>query len=88
MEIRVSSNRAWPKAVSVFCGLVILVSMGVVLASCGGGASFPPQSPRQLTALTVHPNNANAVAPGGTVSFSATGTFNQAPITQTNLSTQ
>lgn len=51
-----------------------------VLAGCGGSA---PQ-PRTLLSVAVQPNSATAVKNRG-VAFSATGTFNQAPTTQTNL---
>lgn len=44
--------------------------------------------PRQLVAITVQPGNGQAIEPGGTVPFTATGTFDQAPITQTNLAVQ
>ena len=67
--------------------LGICMLLGMVLANCGGGDAVSPMS-RQLTALVVEPGNAEAVAPGGTAPFSATGTFNQSPSTQTNLSAQ
>ncbi|MGA8309990.1 MAG: hypothetical protein WB755_08165 [Terriglobales bacterium] len=69
---------------AVFLGLGISVSIAVVTANCGGGASF---ASRQLVALAVKPSPANAVQ-GGTVTFSATGTFDQAPTTQTNFTAQ
>ena len=43
--------------------------------------------PRQLIALAVQPSPASAVQ-GGTVTFQATGTFDQAPTTQTSLPVQ
>lgn len=66
-------------------GICLLV--GVVLTNCGGGDVTAPMS-RELIALAVEPGNAEAVAPGGTAPFSATGTFNQSPSTQTNLTAQ
>jgi Big-like domain-containing protein len=55
---------------------------GVVLASCSSVASM---GPRQLVAIAVQPGSGEAVAPDGTVPFSATGTFDQAPSTQSNM---
>ena len=43
--------------------------------------------PRQLISLTIQPSPAIAVQ-RGSVTFSATGTFDQAPHTQTNLQVQ
>ena len=54
-----------------------------VLAGCGGTGSA--RRPRVLLSVAVQPNSATAVKNRG-VAFSATGTFNQAPTTQTNLS--
>jgi len=70
-------------AISIFCGWGIAVFI-VVLASCGGGSMG--QS-RQLIAVSVQPTPANAVQ-GGSVTFIATGTFDQAPTTQNNLPVQ
>jgi hypothetical protein len=50
------------------------------LAGCGG-----PTGPRQLISIAVQPVAAQAIAPDGTVPFSATGTFDQRPTVQTNL---
>jgi hypothetical protein len=72
------------RAASSFLGLGVSVSIVVVTANCGGGATF---TSRQLIALAVQPSPANAVQ-GGTVTFSATGTFDQAPTTQANLTAQ
>jgi hypothetical protein len=54
----------------------------LLLASCGGGG------PRQLIGISVQPVSGQAIAPDGTVPFSATGTFDQAPTTQANLPVQ
>jgi len=66
-------------------GMCLLI--GTVITNCGGG-DVTPLMERQLVALAVEPANADAVAPGGTAPFSATGTFNQSPSTQTNLPAQ
>lgn len=55
------------------------------LASCGGGGGG---GPRQLLGINVQPVSGRAIAPDGTVPFSATGTFDQAPTTQSNLPVQ
>jgi hypothetical protein len=75
------NKRIWTRAVSIITGLGISLA---VMASCGGGANFPP---RQLIALVVSPTGAGANQ-GDTVPFSATGTFDQAPTTQTNVPAQ
>jgi len=75
-------TRTWRKEVP-FYGLGLLVLLGV-LASCGGGSI----GPRQLIGISVQPGNGQAIAPDGTVPFSATGTFDQAPTTQANLPVQ
>src|SRR5436305_553804 len=51
-----------------------------VFTGCGGSGP----EPRVLLSIAVQPNSATAVKNRG-VAFSATGTFNQAPTTQTNL---
>ena len=73
-------TRTWRKEAPLY-GLGILVLLGV-LASCGGGG------PRQLIGVSVQPASGQAIAPDGTVPFSATGTFDQAPKTQANLPVQ
>jgi hypothetical protein len=85
MEIHKSPGMRWLGTASILCGPAIVVAMGVALASCGGGASF---SPRQLIAVSVQPSDAVAFFPAGTLPSSATGTFDSAPTTQTNLATQ
>ena len=61
--------------------LVVMSLLPIV--GCGGGPPAGP--PRNLVALTVQPGQAEAKVPGGTVHFSATGTYDQAPITQANV---
>lgn len=61
------------------------ISIALGAASCGGGQS---DQSRQLVAMTVQPSNGDAIAPSGTLPFTATGTFNQPPTTQTNLTAQ
>ena len=65
------STNAWMWAITGVASLLV--------ASCGGGG------PRQLIAINVQPVSGQAIAPDGMVPFSATGTFNQTPTTQSNL---
>jgi len=60
-----------------------LLFLTLTLLGCGGSSSAP--QPRLLLSVAVQPNSATAVRDRG-VAFSATGTFNQGPTTQTNLS--
>jgi hypothetical protein len=85
MGIRVAPNTTWPIGVSIFGRMGTLIAIGLVLANCGGGSA--PMQSRQLVAITVQPSNGDAVVPG-TLPFSADGTFNQPPTTQTNLAAQ
>lgn len=82
-----TENHAWS---TVQCGLitcVIAFLAALILTGCGGGTpSFEP--PRQLTSLAVQPNSGDAIVPAWTLPFSATGTFNEAPISQTNMTVQ
>jgi hypothetical protein len=73
-----SRERSWTRAAFIVSGLGISFSM---MAGCGGGP------PRQLIAVVVSPTGAGANQ-GDTVPFSATGTFDRAPTTQTNLPAQ
>jgi hypothetical protein len=83
VEIVARASAAGPSKVSVLLvGISIALAAGV--ASCGGGATF---ASRQLIALAVQPSPVNAVQ-GGKVTFSATGTFDQAPSTEANLTAQ
>lgn len=58
--------------------------LSVALVGCGGST---PQS-RNLVSVSVEPNSAQATAPTGTAPFTASGTFDQAPTTQDNLTVQ
>ena len=78
MKSRVNKN--WTETVLMISGLGISLAM---MASCGGSNA----QPHQLTAIAVSPTGAGANV-GDTVPFSATGTFAQAPTTQTNISAQ
>lgn len=79
-------NQTWLRVASILCEVGSLASLGMVLASCGGGATIG--GTRQLVGVSVQPGSGQAVAPNGTVTFSATGTFDQAPTTQTGLQAQ
>jgi len=78
MKIRTNRDGAPVRMAAVRCGLGIGFSAVLILAGCGGG---PTLGPRMLTALSVQPTDAGA-SPGATFPFSATGTFDQAPLTQ------
>jgi hypothetical protein len=60
-----------------------LFAHALLLMSCG--ADDAVIGPRQLRSLTVRPGNAGA-SPGATFPFSATGTFNQVPLTREKMS--
>ena len=79
---RILRKQIPPRRLFLVCGLVT----AAILTSCGGGEIGPPP-PRQLISVVVQPNSTTAIR-GDTVPFSATGTFNQAPLTQTNLPAQ
>jgi Bacterial Ig-like domain (group 2) len=64
--------------------IAALVLFTVALGSCGS----PAAPARQLTSMTVKPHDADALAPGGNLPFSATGSFDQTPMTETNLPAQ
>ena len=72
-----SKKTSWTRTVFVITGLGVSLSM---MAGCGGSS----MTPHQLVALAVSPIGAGANQ-GDTVPFTATGTFAQAPTTQTNL---
>jgi hypothetical protein len=78
LYLRTANRRAGFPVIGIGTWLVILV-----LAGCGGTSPLP--QPRTLISVAVQPNSATAVE-NREVAFSATGTFNQAPTTQTNLS--
>lgn len=77
----------WLRVASILCEVGSVASLGVVLASCGGGATIGVGT-RQLIGVSVQPGSGQAIAPNGTVTFSATGSFNQAPTTQSSLPVQ
>jgi hypothetical protein len=81
-------STTWRRVVSSLCEVGSLASLCMVLASCGGGAATIGVGTRQLIGVGVQPRSTQAVAPNGTVTFSATGTFDQVPITQSSLPVQ
>jgi hypothetical protein len=83
------SNLTWIRVIAILCQVGSLALVGMVLASCGGGGTPPiGVGPRELIGVTVQPGSGQAVAPNGTVTFSATGIFNLAPATQPSLPVQ
>lgn len=60
---------------------LVLAVLAAVMLSCGTPA-------RQLVSLAVQPSNADVVLPGGTVAFTAAGTFDRAPMTESNIAVQ
>ena len=74
-----ASRRSYKTLVTI-SELLVLLCIG-----CGGGMSKPP---RALLIISVHPSNGEAGAPLGTLPFTAKGTFNQSPTTETDLSVQ
>jgi hypothetical protein len=71
--------------IKYFWTLSIVMMVTSLLSGCGGTSKTQE---RQLVSISVQPGNAQAVAPGGTIAFSAVGNFNQAPLTQTNFAVQ
>ena len=58
----------------------------MVLISCGGNSMQMPS--RALLSVSVQPANAQATAPTGSLPFVASGTFDQAPTSEDNLTAQ
>jgi len=67
--------------VNCTCGL--LLAAGIFVTGCGDS-----KTSRHLTSLSVTPDDVEAVAPTGTAQFSVTGTFDQAPLTDTGVAVQ
>jgi hypothetical protein len=79
-------KNAVPRVAASWLGrAALLACVALVLGSCGDSQSG---GPRQLVSLNVQPGNAQAIPPDGTIPFSAIGTFNQAPTSQSNLPVQ
>ncbi len=72
----------------ILCEVGSLASLAMVLVSCGGRGATIGVGTRQLIGVSVQPGSGQAVAPNGTVTFSANGTFDQAPTTQSSLPVQ
>jgi hypothetical protein len=68
-------------------GAELVLCVALILSASGCGGRSKTQE-RQLVSISVQPGNAQAVAPDGTIAFSAVGNFNQAPLTQPNLAVQ
>jgi hypothetical protein len=95
MKCRLFVSRAIAAPLTFVCahaprrsyGMLVPISelLALFCIGCGGGMSTPP---RALLSITVHPSNGNAWAPIGTLPFTAMGTFNQSPTTQTDFSVQ
>ena len=67
--------------------LLCLACMFLISAGCGDNRPAPLGPPaRKLIAVSVDPPSAEATQPTGTSPFSATGTFDQPPTTEENLS--
>jgi hypothetical protein len=81
-------NLTWQRVVSILYEVGSLASLGMILAGCGGGGATIGVGTRQLIGVSVQPASGQAVAPNGTATFSATGTFDQAPTIQTSLPVQ
>jgi hypothetical protein len=69
--------------VFVNCACGLLLAAGIVVTGCGDS-----KTTRHLTSLSVTPDDVEAVAPTGTAQFSVTGTFDQAPVTDTGVAVQ
>jgi len=61
-----------------YAGLAAITFAVAALVSC---PSSNPNASRVLISIAVTPSTANAASPNGQVTFTATGTFNQPPIT-------
>lgn len=87
-QVASRSRLTWRRVLSILCEVGSLASLGMALVSCGGGGASIGVGPRQLIGVSVQPGSGQAVAPNGTVTFSAIGTFDQAPTTQSSLPVQ
>jgi hypothetical protein len=68
---------------------IALACLALFWSGCGNnGMSAFTAPPRTLLSVAVQPGSAEATAPTGTSPFTASGTFDQAPTTQDNLTVQ
>jgi hypothetical protein len=67
--------------------LVVLLGATTALIGCGGSSTANPPV-RNLLSVVVAPPHGAAVSSNGTLPFTATGTFDQAPTTEDNLAVQ
>src|ERR1700746_2069262 len=65
------------KQIAARLAVVLVLSLVVAMAHCGGGSSG-----HDWIAITVSPSSAMSVSPNGTVQFTAIGHFSSAPTTQ------
>ncbi len=82
VEIR---SRGPQVEIKCFWTLSMAMMVAALLSGCGGTSKTQE---RQLVSISIQPGNAQAVAPDGTIAFSAVGNFNQAPLIQTNFAVQ
>jgi hypothetical protein len=77
-----AADRSNPLTLVRFCSAALFLATAFGTTNCGGSAS------RHLISLDVTPKDVEAVAPTGTAQFSAEGTFDRNPTTETNLTVQ
>lgn len=73
------------KSFTQLTGMILAIALALIAGGCGGGSST---TERRLVSISIQPGNSQAVAPGGTIAFSAVGNFDQAPLIQTNFAVQ
>ena len=84
MHSRVSTRAVLIAGSRYISNLFLLGLLALSWTGCGGNST----PSRTLLSITVQPGNGEATAPTGTLPFTATGTFDQAPTTQENISAQ
>ena len=84
MHSRLSTRAVLIAGSRYISNLFLLGLLALSWTGCGGNST----PSRTLLSITVQPGNGEATAPTGTLPFTATGTFDQAPTTQENISAQ